>query len=101
MKLKKGDKVQVIRGKDKGKTGNIEKMFPKEEKVLVSGINNFKRHLKANSQKQKSEIITIQKPVSISSVILICPKCNTKTRVGYAVNEGKKVRICKKCGEFI
>lgn len=101
MKLKKGDEVEVIKGKDKGKVRRIEKTLPKEGKVLVAGVNNFKKHLKARSQKQPSEIITIQKPLAIASVRLICSKCRAKTRVGYTVEEGKKMRVCKKCEQII
>lgn len=99
-KLKKGDEVRVIAGKDKGKTGKIEKVFPKVDKVLVLGINQYKRHLKARSQSQPSEIITKTLPLSIVNVRLICPKCHLPTRVGFSF-EDKKTRICKKCNQAI
>ena len=97
MKLKKGDNIKVIRGKDKGKNGKIDKVFPKIGKVLVANINLYKRHLKARSQAQPSEIITLTKPMPEANVILVCPKCNKETRVGYKTEKDVKSRICKKC----
>lgn len=101
MKLKKADNVKVIKGKDKGKTGKIEKVLPKENKVLIANVNLYKRHLKARSQGQPSEIITLTKPLAASSVVLICPKCKKQTRVGYRIEKNKKSRICKKCKSII
>lgn len=96
-KLKKGDEVMVVSGKDSGKKGKIEKVFSKRNKVLIAGVNQYKRHLKARSQKQPSEIITITKPLPVANVILICPKCHLQTRVGFKLGKNEKVRICKKC----
>ncbi len=101
MKLHKNDIVQVTNGKDKGKSGKIEKVFVKEAKVLVEGVNQFKRHLKARSQSQPAEIITITKPLPVSSLALVCPKCKKPTRVGYEINKETKNRICKNCGKVI
>lgn len=101
MKLKKGDEVKVVRGKDKGKTGKIDKVLSKTEKVLVAGMNQFKRHMKARSQAQKSEIVTITKPIEVANVELVCPKCNLPTRIGYEIQGKEKVRICKKCKQII
>jgi len=97
MKLKKGDSVKVIRGKDKGKTSKIDQVFPKEGKVLVANVNQYKRHLKARSQTKPSEIVTLTKPLPEENVILICPKCHKTTRVGYKIEKDNKLRICKKC----
>ncbi|MEK7571143.1 MAG: 50S ribosomal protein L24 [Patescibacteria group bacterium] len=97
MKLKSGDTVQIVRGKDNKKTGKIEKIFSKEQKVLVEGINQYKRHLKARTAGQKSEIITLTKPLPVANVMLLCPKCKKPTRVGYKLIKEAKVRICKKC----
>ena len=97
MKLKKGDLIKVIRGKDKGKEGKIEKTFPKVNRVLVNNVNQFKRHLKARSQNQPSEIVTLTKPITVTNVSLICPKCHLQTRIGYRNEKDKKVRICRKC----
>lgn len=97
MKLKKGDNIKVVTGKDKGKTGKIDKVFPKLGKVLVANVNQFKRHLKARSQSQPSEIVTLTKPLPESSVVLVCPKCHKEARIGYKIEKGVKSRICKKC----
>lgn len=97
MKLKKGDSVSIVRGKDSGKKGTVQKVFAKEAKVLVEGINQFKRHLKSRMPGQKSEIITLTKPLSLANVQLICPKCKKLTRVGYKMLKEEKVRVCKKC----
>lgn len=101
MKLKKGDQVKVTKGKDAGKTGKIEKVFSKESKVIVSGLNQYKRHMKARVPGQKSEIITITKPLGVSKVVLICQKCKEPTRVGFKILKDDKIRICKKCNEEI
>lgn len=104
MKLLKGDEVKIVLGKDKGKTGKIEKVFMKTESAMVTGVNQYKRHMKARAQGQTSEIVTITKPLAIAKVQLICPKCKKITRVGYSFKEGskhEKVRVCKKCGKEI
>ena len=98
MKLRTGDTVKILKGKDSGRIGKVEKVFPKEAKVLVEGVNQFKRHVKAKAQGQKSEIITLTKPLSASNVMLQCPKCKKPTRVGYKIlKDGNKTRFCKKC----
>lgn len=101
MKLKKGDRVKVTKGKDAGKTGKIEKVFLKENKIIVSGVNQYKRHIKARAPGQKSEIITITKPLAVSKVTLICQKCKEPARVGFKILKDNKIRICKKCNEEI
>lgn len=101
MKLQKGDHVKIVRGKDSGKTGKVERLYAKEGKVLVEGINQYKRHVKARSANQKSEIVDITKPLSLSNVILVCPKCKKPTRVGYKLLKDGKARICKKCNAEI
>jgi large subunit ribosomal protein L24 len=98
MKLKKGDTVKVTRGKDKGRTGKIEKVFPKKNKILIPGLNLYKKHAKPKSEKDPGGIVEIVKPLPVSNVALVCPKCSQPTRVGYRVaKSGKKQRICKKC----
>lgn len=101
MKLKKGDLVTVVRGKDTGKTEKIVKIFSKENKVVVENVNQFKRHVKSRMPGQKSEIITLTKPMAIASVRLVCPKCKKLTRVGYKMLKDEKVRVCKKCNAEI
>jgi len=101
MKIKKGDEIIVTIGKDRGKKGKIEKVFSKTNKVLVPGLNLFKRHRKGNSAGQQSEIITLTKPVKITNVALLCPNCHKQTRVRYVEEKGKKNRTCSKCKKVI
>jgi len=101
MKLKKGDKVKVTGGKDNGKEAKIERVFLAENKVLLPEINVYKRHLKARTEGQKSEIVTMSRPLAVANVALICPKCNVQTRVGYKLIADKKVRVCRKCNQEI
>ena len=98
MKLKKGDTIKVILGRDKGRTGKIEKVLPKRNQVVVAGINIVKKHLKARGENQPGGIIEIAKPLPASKVAFVCPKCGQATRLGYLVDsKGEKTRICKKC----
>jgi len=101
MKLKKGDKIIVLSGKDKGKNGKIEKLFLKAGKILVPGINIYKRNLKRQSEKQQGGIIDISRPIDVSKIALLCPKCSLATRIGIKILDSKKVRICKKCQKQI
>lgn len=99
-KLKKGDNVKIMLGKDQGKTGTIERVINKKDKVVVSGINIYKRHVKKQGTIEGG-IIDITKQVNISNVILICPNCKKPTRVGIAISAKEKLRICKKCKKEI
>lgn len=95
-KFKKGDEVLVTSGQDKGKRGKVEKVFIKEAKVVVSGANIYKRHMKATA-KRGAGIFEIARPVPVANIALICPKCAKVTRVGFSTEGKNKVRICKKC----
>lgn len=97
MKLKKGDLVLITRGKDKGKKGKIEKVFPKAEKIFVAGVNAYKKHVKPQGEGKPGGIVDIIKPIRSANVALICPKCGSKTKIGYQLSEKDKLRICKKC----
>jgi len=101
-KIKKGDTVQVISGKDKGKTGEVITVIPKEDKVIVRGVNVVKRHQRPTSHMRQGGIIEKESPIYVYKVALVCPSCGKPTRVGFKVLEdGSKVRYCKKCGEVI
>ncbi len=100
-KLKKGDLIKIVAGRDKGKEGKIEKVLSKENKVFVAGANLYKRHLKSRSASKPSEIATITKPLPISNTMLICPKCKATTRIGFIIGQDKKRRICRKCEQEI
>lgn len=93
--------VTVVAGKDKGKTGPVERVFSKEAKVLISGVNQYKRHMKGRVEGQASEIITITKPLPVANVMFVCPKCKKLARLGYSMQKNEKVRICKQCEEAI
>lgn len=101
MKLKKGDTIVVTTGKDKGRKGNIERVYPKEERVLVPAVNMYKRHLKKRDEKRPGGIIDFPRPLPVGNIALLCPKCGKPTRIGYVVAKGEKVRICKKCKQKI
>jgi large subunit ribosomal protein L24 len=101
MKLKKGDLVKVALGKDKGKTGKIEKVLSKINKIVVTGVNQYKRHLKARAAGQASEIVTITKPMAMASVALVCPHCKMPTRIGFRIEKNGKIRVCRKCDKKI
>lgn len=102
MKLKKGDTVKVLLGKDRGKTGKIEKVLLKKNSVLVAGINVSKRHMKSKGEGKPGGIIDITKPTAVSKLGLICPKCQKLTRIGYLIDKSKeKHRVCKKCKQII
>lgn len=95
-KYKVGDEVQITIGKDKSKKGKVEKVIQKENKLVVAGVNLYKRHRKV-SQKQRAGIFEITRPILASKVAIICPKCGKATRVGFILEAKTKVRICKKC----
>lgn len=101
LKIKKGDTVQVMIGKDKGKKGEVVKVLPSKSMVVVDNVNQFKRHVKSRMRGQKSEIVTITKPLHVSKVSLIDPKKKKPTRAGYKVVKGEKVRVGKMSGEKI
>jgi large subunit ribosomal protein L24 len=96
LKLKVGDKVKVLAGKDRGRDGEIERIYPKKKSALVPGINIYKKHVKGVPG-QKGGIYEIPRPLDFAKVALVCPKCKKSTRVGFKLIDKKKVRICKKC----
>ena len=101
MHVKKGGKVVVISGKDKGKEGTILEAYPKKERVLVEGVNYVKKHAQPSQDNPQGGILTIEAPVHVSNVMPVDPKSGQPTRVGYEVKDGKKVRIAKKSGEAL
>lgn len=100
MKIKKGDKVKVLLGKNRGKEGVVEKVLTKEGRVFVERVNLYKRHVR-KMQDMEGGIIEIPKSLDISNVALICPNCKKITRVGFKKMSDEKVRICKKCQKEI
>jgi large subunit ribosomal protein L24 len=102
MRVKREDNVLVISGKDRGKKGKIRKALPKENRIIIEGVNMIKRHARARGQARQAGIIEREAPIDASDVMLICNKCNKPARVGYRIlDDGKKVRVCRICKEVI
>ena len=101
MNIKKDDKVVVLSGKDKGKQGKILSADPKAAKVIVEGVSVATKHQKPRKQGEEGGIIKVETPIYASKVQLVCPKCGKATRVGHKIVDGKKTRVCKKCGAEI
>ena len=99
LKIKKGDNVQVLTGKDRGKTGVVMRALPEVRKVIVDGVNVAKKHQRATRATMQGGIIDKDMPIPVANVAIVCPSCNKPTRVGYKVDaDGTKTRVCKKCG---
>ena len=101
MKIRKGDKVRVIYGKDKGREGVVERVYRKSRKVLIPGINLYKKHVKKSQEFPQGGIVEIPRPLDVGKVMFLCPKCKSAARLGYKIENGKKVRICKKCESVV
>jgi len=102
VKIRKNDTVLVIAGKDKGKKGKVRFAYPKDEMILVEGINFIKRHTKARGQVKQAGIIDLEAPIRVSNAMLLCSKCNQPARIGFRfLEDGRKVRFCRACGEVI
>ncbi len=100
-KIKRDDFVLVISGKDRGKRGKVIRVIPKESRVVVEGVNIVKKHQKPTPTRPGG-IVEMPAPIHISNVMLVCPRCNRPTRVGFTfLEDGRKVRVCKKCKENI
>jgi large subunit ribosomal protein L24 len=100
--IKKNDTVMVVAGKDRGKSGKVLKVFPQKKAVLIERLNFVKKHMKAGGAHGKGGIVEREAPLPISNVQLLCGKCNRPTRIGKkSLEDGKKIRICRKCGEAI
>lgn len=105
-KIKIKDEVVVISGKDRGKQGKVIQILPKKDRLVVEGVNIIKRHVRPTQKGQRSGIVEGEAPIHSSNVMLICPRCGKKTRIGIMVSEQssteeKKLRFCKKCRETI
>jgi large subunit ribosomal protein L24 len=100
-RIRRGDQVRVMTGKDRGKEGRILAVFPKNDRIIIEGVNLVKRHLKLRAARgragQEGGIITKEAPVHVSNVQIVCPSCGP-TRVGYEIKDGTKNRVCRKCG---
>ncbi|HBB64786.1 50S ribosomal protein L24 [candidate division WS6 bacterium RIFOXYD1_FULL_33_8] len=101
MKIKKGDTVKILYGKDSGKQGTVVALDIKNRKVVVENMNLFKKHVKGDGRKKTSEILTITKPMDASKVMVVCNHCGKPTRIGIKRESDKIERVCKKCGKYI
>lgn len=101
MKIKKNDNVIILSGKDKGKKGKVLKSLPKEDRLIVEGVNVAKKRQKPRKVGQKGQVLNYSLPVNASNVLIICSGCGKGVRVGFKMVAGKKVRICKKCDREI
>ena len=101
MKIRKGDTVQIWSGNDKGKTGEVLETIPKTSRIIVKGINIRKKHIKPKKQGEEGGIVPVECSIHSSKANVVCPKCGKATRIAMKVEDGKKVRVCKKCGAII
>ena len=102
MKIKKNDTVLVITGKDSGKKGKVRRALPKDDRVVVEGLNMIKRHSRARRAARQAGIVELEAPIHVSNVMLICEKCKKPAKVGFKnLEDGRKVRICRVCDEPI
>ncbi len=88
----------ITAGKDRGRSGRVEKVLPQKDMVVIPGINEYKKHRKPMGQDRPGEIVTLVRPISASKVSIVCQKCKLVTRVGYRLEADKKIRVCRKCG---
>ncbi|MGD2104466.1 MAG: 50S ribosomal protein L24 [Anaerolineae bacterium] len=103
-RIKKGDTVEVISGNDRGLRGKVQQVRPGKKQVVVSGVNIVKKHqrpMRAGRREVQPGIIEFEAPIHSSNVMLVCPECKKRTRVGFEQDGERKVRVCKKCGEKI
>lgn len=101
MRIKRGDTVKVLYGKDAGKTGMVLAVNPKRDMIVVDGVNMYKRSIKGDGQNRKSEIVNIVKPLPVSKVMIVCPACGKPTRIGVKRVGTAYERVCKKCGKTV
>ena len=102
MKVIKNDTVLVISGNYRGKKGKVLKVYPKESRVIVEGVNFIKRHTRATQKNPQGGIVEKEAPIHVSNLMVVCPKCDTPSRLGRKLLEdGKRVRVCRSCGEML
>ncbi len=97
MNVKKGDIVKVMVGKDGGKTGKVMRVEPSSGRVIVDGLNRFKKHVRPKKQGEKGEVVEVSRPIDSSNVLVVCSSCSKPTRVGYQGTGREKIRVCKRC----
>ncbi|MEK7086774.1 MAG: 50S ribosomal protein L24 [Patescibacteria group bacterium] len=97
MKIKKGDTIKILTGKDKGKTGKVIRVDAKTEKITVEGLNIYKKHARPKRKGEKGQMVEVVRPIYISNAALVCHSCHKAVRVAYQINEGRKIRYCRSC----
>lgn len=97
MKIKKGDQIKIVMGKDRGKTGTVLRALPEENKLVAEGLNLFKKRVRPKKTGQKGETVMLPRPFYASKAMLICPSCKNAVRAGFKVDGKNKIRFCKKC----
>jgi len=97
MEIKLNDIVLIIAGKDKGKSGKVNEVFPKSNRIVVEGLNIVKKHVKPKKEGEKGQRVEVPRSINVSNVKLVCPKCKQATRIGHRIINKDKTRICKKC----
>lgn len=97
MNIKKGDTVKILAGKDRDKVGKVIKVDLKSRKLIVEGVNLYKKHMRPKRQGEKGEVIQINRPIDVSNLMLVCPGCKQPTRISFRFEENNKFRYCKKC----
>lgn len=101
-KIKRGDRVLVLTGKDKGTISTVKRVFPRKGRAIVENVNVVKKHQRARREGEVSGIVEIEAPIHLSNLMLVCPRCHEPTRVGFRFrDDGRKVRYCKRCKEDI
>jgi large subunit ribosomal protein L24 len=101
MKIRKGDNVKILSGKDRGKKGKVSRVLIQSGKAIIEGLNLVKKHVRPRKQGEKGQRVSVPSAVDISNLMLVCPKCSKATRVGFKLNDKNKFRVCKKCGSEI
>jgi large subunit ribosomal protein L24 len=97
MRIKKGDNVKIMSGKDRGKTGTVLMVSPENGKLMIDGLNVFKKRSKPKKQGEKGQIVAVSRPMPASKVMIVCPNCKAASRLGSRMEGNRKVRYCKKC----
>lgn len=97
MKIRKGDNVKILSGKDRGKTGKVLRILPGAGKALVEGLNLVKKHIRPKKQGEKGQRVSVPAAIDVSNLMLVCPRCSKASRVGFKRGEKNKFRICKRC----
>lgn len=101
MKIKKGDTVKIISGNDRGKTASVRAVFPDEGRIVVEGVNMKKKHVRAQKQGQKGELVSMPLPFPVSRAMVVCSACGKPTRIVSQTEGGKRRRVCRRCGKIL